>query len=262
MHSLLYILAIVFYLTVATHFWQRKEATTWTRILLPAALLLHGFLLYESLFSAGGLNLGLTNAVSAIFWLTALIYVVTNLSHQLQNLQAFILPIAALCVLVQWVFPEQHVLAYSSDPLFKVHLTIAFAAYSLLTFAALHALLMAAAERTLHRKPSMLNIPSFPPLMAMEKLLFQIITIGFVLLTLTLLSGMAFDEQLHNRAFVFNHKTVFTIISWFIFGALLYGHRKHGWRGKVAIRWTLSGFVVLFLAYVGSKFVLEFILHR
>jgi ABC-type uncharacterized transport system permease subunit len=121
---------------------------------------------------------------------------------------------------------------------------------------------MAAAERTLHRKPSMLNIPSFPPLMAMEKLLFQIITIGFVLLTLTLLSGIAFDEQLYQRVFVFNHKTVFTIISWFIFGALLYGHHKHGWRGKVAIRWTLSGFVVLLLAYVGSKFVLEFILHR
>jgi ABC-type uncharacterized transport system permease subunit len=219
-------------------------------------------LLYQSLFGTGSLNLGLTNAVSAIFWLTALIYQITNLRHQLQSLQAFVLPIAALCVLLQWALPEQHILTYSSEPLFKLHLTIAFAAYSLFTFAALHAVLMTAAERTLHRKPSMLNIPSFPPLMAMEKLLFQMITLGFVLLTLTLLSGIAFSEQLFHRPFVFNHKTVFTIISWFIFATLLYGHHRHGWRGKVAIRWTLSGFVVLFLAYVGSKFVLEFILHR
>lgn len=266
MHSLLSFIVIAFYLAVAAHYWQSKESTAWTRGLLPSALLLHGVLLYETLFagigSNGGLNLGLTNAVSAIFWLTALIYQVTSQRHQLQSLQAFVLPIAALCVLLQWMLPEQHILTYSGEPLFKLHLTIAFAAYSLFTFAALHALLMAAAERTLHRKPSMLNIPSFPPLMAMEKLLFQIITLGFVLLTLTLLSGIAFSEQLFHRVFEFNHKTVFTIISWFIFGGLLYGHYKHGWRGKVAIRWTLSGFVALFLAYVGSKFVLEFILHR
>ena len=262
MHSLLSFIVIAFYLAVAAHYWQRKEATVWTRILLPAALILHGVLLYDTLFGGGGLNLGLTNAVSAIFWLTALIYQLTNLRHQLKSLQAFVLPIAALCVLLQWMFPEQHVLSYSSDPLFKVHLAISFAAYSLFTFAALHALLMAAAERTLHRKPSMLNIPSFPPLMAMEKLLFQILTLGFVLLTLTLVSGIAFSEQLFHQVFQFNHKTVFTIISWFIFATLLYGHYKHGWRGKVAIRWTLWGFVALFLAYVGSKFVLEFILHR
>jgi ABC-type uncharacterized transport system permease subunit len=262
MHSLLSLIVIAFYLAVAAHYWQGKAATAWTRGLLPSALLLHGVLLYTTLFSVGGLNLGLTNAVSAIFWLTALIYQVTNLRYQLQSLQAFVLPLAALCVLLQWALPEQHILTYSADPLFKVHLTIAFAAYSLLTFAALHALLMAAAERTLHRKPSMLRLPGFPPLMSMERLLFQIITLGFILLTLTLLSGIAFEEQLHQRAFMFNHKTVFTIISWLIFGALLYGHHKHGWRGKTAVRWTLSGFVVLFLAYVGSKFVLEFILHR
>ena len=96
----------------------------------------------------------------------------------------------------------------------------------------------------------------------MERLLFQIITLGFILLTLTLLSGIAFSEQLLNRAFVFNHKTVFTLISWLIFGALLVGHHKHGWRGKTAVRWTLAGFLVLLLAYIGSKFVLEVILGR
>jgi ABC-type uncharacterized transport system permease subunit len=82
------------------------------------------------------------------------------------------------------------------------------------------------------------------------------------LLTLTLVSGVLFSEQLFHQAFRFNHKTIFTFISWLIFGSLLVGRWKYGWRGRIAIRWTLSGFGVLFLAYVGSKFVLEFILKR
>ena len=135
-------------------------------------------------------------------------------------------------------------------------------AYSLFTFAALHALLMMVAERNLHRQSTFLKVPGFPPLIAMETLLFQVIGVGFVLLTLTLLSGILFSEQLFHTPLQLTHKNVFTIISWLIFGGLLTGRRIYGWRGRTAIRWTLSGFVVLLLAYVGSKFVLEVLLHR
>ena len=122
--------------------------------------------------------------------------------------------------------------------------------------------LMMMAERRLHLKSSLFQMPDFPPLMPMEKLLFQTITLGFILLTLTLVSGIAFSEQLFHKPFVFNHKTVFTIISWLIFAALLAGRYFQGWRGRVAIRWTLSGFGTLLLAYIGSKFVLEILLGR
>jgi len=262
MHSLVAIL----YLAVAAQHWRGSSPTAlinvFLRVALPIALLLHGWLLYQSLFGLGALNLGLPNALSALFWLTALIYWLVSLRHQLHSLQAFALPFAALGVVIQRLWPETHVLPYADQPLFKVHLTIAFLAYSLLTVAALHALLMAVAERTLHRKSSLIKLPSFPPLIAMERLLFQIITLGFSLLTLTLVSGVAFSEQLFHRAFTFNHKTVFTIISWMIFAALLAGRHFHGWRGRTAVRWTLSGFGVLLLAYVGSKFVLEILLGR
>jgi len=258
-----YLLTAAIYTTVAALYWRRTAiATPWSQTAVCTALAIHGWLLYRSLFVAGGMNLGLANALSAIFWLTALIYWIANLRHDLHRLQAFVLPPAALFVLLQWALPESHVLTYAGEPLFRLHLAIAFAAYSLFTFAALHALLMAAAERALHRKPSLIRLPDFPPLISMENLLFQIITAGFLLLTLTLASGVLFSEQLFHKAFQFNHKTVFAFISWLIFAALLFGRWKHGWRGRTAIRWTLSGFGVLLLAYVGSKFVLEFILHR
>ena len=258
-----YLVTALIYLSVSALYWRRTEITSmWPQLAISVALAIHGWLLYRSLFSEEGMNLGLTNAVSAILWLTALIYWGTNLRHDLHRLQAFVLPPAALSVLLQWALPETHLLTYAHSPLFRLHLAIAFTAYSLFTFAALHALLMAAAERALHRKPAFIRLPDFPPLIGMEKLLFQIITIGFILLTLTLVSGALFSEQLFQQAFRLNHKTVFSFASWLIFGGLLAGRWKYGWRGRTAVRWTLSGFGVLLLAYVGSKFVLEFILHR
>jgi ABC-type uncharacterized transport system permease subunit len=258
-----YLAVALIYLGMAALYWRRTSIVTfWPRVATSVALALHGVLLYRALLLPEGLNLGLTNALSAILWLTVLIYWGTHLRHDLHRLQAFVLPPAALCVLLQGALPEHHVLTYADSPLFRLHLVIAFTAYSLFTFAALHALLMLAAERTLHRKPSLIRLPDFPPLIGMEALLFRIITIGFVLLTLTLVSGVVFSEQLFQQAFRFTHKTVFSFAAWLIFGGLLAGRWKYGWRGRTAVRWTLSGFGLLLLAYVGSKFVLEFILKR
>ena len=256
-----------FYAAVAFDFWRNGKVkpsadhAPWHHVAIAIGLLLHGVLLAKSLF-AGGFNLGLTNALSAIFWLTVLIYWIADFKRELHSLQAFVLPPAAGFVILQKLFPETHMLPYADQPAFMWHLVIAMLAYSLFTFAALHALLMAVAERSLHRKPTLIRLPEFPPLIPMEKLLFRIITLGFVLLTLTLVSGIVFSEQLFHQALKLNHKNVFTIISWLVFAALLIGRHQYGWRGKTAIRWTLSGFGILLLAYIGSKFVLEVVLGR
>ena len=262
-----YIITALIYMLVAADYWRGTKTSAsgkslrWHSAMIAVGLVLHGWLLYGSLFSAG-LNLGFSNALSAIFWLTVLIYWLTDFKHHLHSLQAFVLPPAAFFVLLQKLLPESHLLPYADQPIFMAHLVIAMLAYSLFTFAALHALLMAAAERNLHQKPALIRLPDFPPLMVMETLLFRVITIGFVLLTCTLISGILFSEQLFHQPMKFNHKNVFTILSWLIFGGLLLGRFIYGWRGRTAIRWTLSGFVLLFLAYVGSKFVLEILLHR
>jgi ABC-type uncharacterized transport system permease subunit len=105
-------------------------------------------------------------------------------------------------------------------------------------------------------------LSGLPPLLTMEALLFRLISIAFVLLTLTLASGVLFSEALFGQAFRVDHKTVFAFVSWFLFGGLLVGRRLWGWRGRLALRWTLAGFVALMLAYVGSRFVIEVVLHR
>jgi ABC-type uncharacterized transport system permease subunit len=260
-----YIVVVFIYLAVAVTFWRgaktvvSEQSLQLHSTLIALGLLIHGWLLYQDIF-ANGFNLGFFNALSLIFWLTVLIYWLANLKHKLTSLQAFVLPPAALFALLPAFAVSNHYL--NIQPLLMAHIGIALIAYSLFTFAALHALLMTIAERSLHNKPTLIKLPSFPPLMVMEGLLFRVITIGFVLLTFTLISGMLFSEQIFGKPMQFTHKVVFSFASWVIYGWLLFGRHQYGWRGKKAINLTLIGFVLLLLAYVGSKFILQVLLNR
>ena len=229
-------------------------------LLVPLGL--HTWLLARAAFAPDGLHLGVGNAVSAILWLTVLIYWLGNFFYRLDGLQALVLPVAAFAALLPGVLPSPHPLPNTALVVFKVHLLIAMLAYALFTIASLHVALMALLERRLHDGSLPRALQGLPPLLAMEALLFRIIWAGFLLLTLTILSGVVYSEELFGKAARFNHKTVFGVLSWLIFAALLGGRHIYGWRGRVAVRWTLAGFLMLVLAYLGSKFVLEVVLGR
>lgn len=229
-------------------------------VLVPLAM--HGWLLGGALFASDGLHLGVADAVSAILWLTVLIYWLGNFFYRLDGLQALVLPLAAAAVLLPALTPPTSSLPNTALWAFKAHLLISMLAYSLFTIASLHVLLMALLERRLHDGTVTQVLQKLPPLLTMEALLFRIIWAGFVLLTLTLASGVIFSEELFGKPAQFNHKTVFGLLSWLIFAALLAGRQVYGWRGRMAVRWTLAGFLTLVLAYIGSKFVLEVLLGR
>ena len=229
---------------------------------LLAPFALHSWLLSESMFGGTGMVLGVGNALSLILWLTVLIYGLGSLFYRLDGLHALVMPAAAAAVMLPVVFPSSHALANTETLAFKAHLLISMAAYSLFTIAPLHVMLMALIERRLHAGNLPAALQNMPPLLTMETLLFRIIAAGFVLLTLTIASGVLFSEELFGKPARFSHKTVFGVLSWLIFGALLGGRVIYGWRGRTAVRWTLAGFLTLVLAYIGSKFVLEVILGR
>lgn len=92
--------------------------------------------------------------------------------------------------------------------------------------------------------------------------MFQLIVAGFLLLTGTVVSGLFFSEQVFGRPLRLNHHTVLAIVAWLVYGVLLVGRWRLGWRGRTAVRWTVTGFVLLVLGYFGSKFVLEVVLGR
>jgi ABC-type uncharacterized transport system permease subunit len=275
MSGSLHFLAFLLYSTLGLIFWRSvwrpasaeiaqhaTEASATGRLAILVPLALHGALLYPSLFPGAGLNLGVGNTISAISWLTVLVYWLASFRYNMECLQTMVLPGAAICLLLPLVFPEAHAIPHTELPLFKVHLLISLLAYSLFTIAAVHTVLMALAERRLHGHVLSQILGKLPPLLTMEALLFRIITVGFILLTLSILSGVMFSEELFHKPLQFNHKSLFALLSWGIYAALLGGRQIYGWRGRTAILWTLAGFAMLLLAYIGSKFVLEVILQR
>ncbi len=279
---LLHAITALLYLALGLHFWRTRwrphgeaavevsRIAAWERVAILAPFALHSWLLYSSLFAAAELRFGFSQALSVMLWLTVLIYWVESLVYELQGMQALVLPLAAVSALLPAIYPGAEGGAYTQSFEFRLHLLLAMLAYSLFTIAALHATLMTVLERRLHGGAlagpagGQLAGPwtTLPPLMTLEALLFRILTLGFVLLTLTLATGFVFSEELFGKAVRFNHKTVFGILSWVIFAALLIGRYAWGWRGRKALRWTLAGFAALLLAYVGSMFVLEVILGR
>ena len=224
-------------------------------------LAIQAWILYNILIVGSSLNLGFVYSISLILWLTVLVYWIARFFYPLANILSLVLPLAAIGVLLPELFPDVSALAPTSW-MFDAHVLVAMLAYSLFTIAALQAVLMSFVEKRLHHATLPNILKNLPPLLTMETLLFRILGVGLVLLTLTLASGMLFSEQIFGKPWQFSHKVLFGFISWGVFTVLLFGRTFKGWRGRTATRWTLSGFGFLVLAYLGTKFVLEIILHR
>ena len=251
-----------------------KRSTQTVTLIL--ALFSHAMLWHEQVFTPEGLRFGFAHVISISCWLVALVTWLESLQNPVVVLEAFFYPVAALAAIMPGWFTGSLMGVYINSVWFKLHLAIAIGAYGLMTIAAAHAVLMSFQEKHLHSPAMRVAGPGshtdsnafkhwldkLPPLLVMERLLFRMVLLGFVFLTLTLISGVAFSEEWFHKAMRFDHKTVFAIISWLIFAALLLGRFVYGWRGKTALRWTMGGFVTLLLAYVGSRFVLEVILKR
>jgi ABC-type uncharacterized transport system permease subunit len=268
-----HVVSSLLYAVLGVHFWRTRWRETklpllntpmqpWERAAIFGALVVQGFGLYEGLFSAGGMRFSFSFALSLMLWLAVLFYWAESFRSRMDGLQPMVLPLAALAALAPALFPQLREVANAGAWGFQLHFLTAMLAYSLFTLSALHAVFMGFAERKLHQRAVTTSLASLPPILTMEALLFRMILVAFCLLTLALVSGVIFSEAIFGKAMAFDHKTLFAFASWGIFAALLVGRRVYGWRGRIALRWTLAGFMVLFLAYIGSRFVAEVVLGR
>jgi ABC-type uncharacterized transport system permease subunit len=270
---LLHALIATVYALLAFHFWRSRwrpaggnpgtvPLRAWERIALACAAVLHGGLLMNDMFGSDVFRFGFAQALSAMALLALIFYGVESLFYPLEGVPAMVLPPAALCAFLPAFFPGLEMPARSATPAFAAHIAIAMGAYAFIAIAAVHAILMVVIERRLHAPGRRAPSVGLPPLLTMERLLFQMLAAGFVLLTLTLASGVVFSEEIFGRALRFDHKTVFGVLAWLIFAVLLLGRQVYGWRGRAALNGTFAGFGMLVLAYIGTRFVLEVVLGR
>ncbi len=221
--------------------------------------MLHAVHLYPQTFTMHGLNLNFYNALSIVLFLIAVLTLIISITKKIELLGLFVLPLVAVGIALTILKPEIAASASNIRGL-QLHIVTSLFAFSTLMIAAVQSILLFAQDQRLRKHNLDGIMHAFPPLHDTERLLFQTISIGFVLLSTALASGFLFLENMFEQHIA--HKTILSISAWVVFAFLLWGRWQFGWRGQVAMRWTLSGFGFLILAYLGSKFVQELILHR
>jgi ABC-type uncharacterized transport system permease subunit len=223
-----------------------------------AAITAHGILLYPAIITPAGLNLGFVYAASLVALTSAFLLAVSTFFQPVGNLGIVVFPVAAVSIGLLLGWPGQRLVTNSSWQL-ETHILSSLLAYSILALAVFQSILLSIQDRHLRNRQPGGFIRALPPLAVMESLLFQMIATGFALLSLALVTGFLFLEDIFAQHLV--HKTTLSIIAWFVFAILLWGRWRFGWRGQTALRWTIGGFIFLMLAYFGSKFVLELVLN-
>ncbi|QWD66447.1 inner membrane protein YpjD [Polynucleobacter sp. MWH-Aus1W21] len=249
---------------------ESRLSTALVQAAIFVILVIHGAQLHDSVFTPEGFVFGFAQDLSLIAWVGLAFYWFQSWFLPISSLRWMALMFALFCAFLPNLFPGVLISPKAvSDPWFKGHFVVATVAVGLLSLAAMHAMLMSVQDRALHRQLAIIPngrlahwLEDLPPLMTMESLLFNLLYVGFTLLSLTVFSGLLFSQTLFGKPLVFDHKTIFALVSWVLFAGLLLARWRVGLRGRAAIRWVLSAYTALLLAYVGSRFVLEVILQR
>ena len=255
--SIIIYLTSTFFILKELRFKQTHKVSVYLAWL---AAMTHAIYNTSIFFQPGGINFSFFNTASLITFIIVLILLIATLSKPVEKLGIAIFPIAALTICMNFLIPVKAQLLQTRGLPMDIHILSSIVAFSLLNIAAFQAVLLAIQDNKLKNHQTNLLIQSLPPLQTMESLLFQIIGTGLFFLSISLLSGFFFIEDLFDKHLA--HKTFLSIFAWLIFSSLLVGRLHYGWRGQSAIRWTLIGFILLLLAYFGSKLVLELILNR
>ena len=224
---------------------------------LLAAWLLHGATLAWGLLGDAP-RFGFAPALSVTAWLVLTVYAVERQMFPQLRARWALAGLGAAAVLLALVFPGTP-LHVSSSPWLSLHWALGVAAYGLFAAAAVHAWLL---QRVEHSMRNAAEPQAGLPLLTLERLTFRFAAAGFVLLTATLAAGIFFSELIYGRPWRWEHKTVFSVLSWFAFAALLLGRLRFGLRGRRAVNFIYVGSLLLLLAYVGSRFVMEVVLGR
>lgn len=230
------------------------RSRTLTLLLAGSALLLHCWVAWQRTGLPDTLNLEFFSALAVSAAGVVLLLLVLSLTGDADYLGLVVYPLAAISVLMSQISVTR---STPANPAVDLHVLLSLMAYTVLALAAVQALLVAVQRRLLHHhKPSLLR--ALPALDRTESLMFSLLGAGFLLLSLSLASGFAYLEDMFAQHLV--HKTVLSTLAWLIFAVLLAGRLWRGWRGRRVVHWTIGGFIVLLVAYFGSKLVLELVL--
>lgn len=258
------LMAFVFYIAAAS--WQGlallrrvPPRDLLVRGLGSLAALLHALIAVGLILHEGSLLPGFSTSAVLATGIAVIVLLGASLFKPVLNIATALFPFAGVVLLLGIEMPTP-TNESGMTPGIALHAVSSALAFAVLAIAALQAILVGIQNKALKHHRIRGVVQSLPPLTTMERVLFEMIWAGLVLLTLSIASGVVFLEDMFAQHLV--HKTVLSLVAWLVFATLLLCHHRLGWRGMRAVRWTLTGYIVLLLAYFGSKFVLEVLLTQ
>lgn len=255
------IAAVILYAAGLNFRWRKRQQTLPSRASLAitlGALICHGVASYGLLITDSGLDLSVVPVSTLVAFILVAVVALANVRLPVENLYLGLFPISIVVLIAA------NLIEPGGDPIntlssnLILHILLSLAAYSVLMMNACQSIFLAIQERHL-KHPGEATYTILPPLETMERLHLVMLWVGLGLLSASILSGFLFLEDIFARE-VF-HKLVLTSLAWLIYVVFLSGHYLYGWRGMTAVKWSLSGFTLLLLGYLGSKFVLEYLLN-
>jgi ABC-type uncharacterized transport system permease subunit len=265
-HDASLLIAIGLYLAATLLLYRSilRQARSWRNASVACAFAgaaAHAAAQLEHWLIAGLPDVGFLNLLSLCALVIVLMLCFSVLARDsLYDASLVALPLAVVALVLEWAVPSPGLLVEITSTGTAVHIVTSVLAFGLLSIAGVYALFVVFIDHFLRRHHLNPLVRALPALDVLERLLFQLIGTGFVLLTLSLASGLAFVSDLFAQHLA--HKTLLSIIAWLVFGLLLWGRWRYGWRGRKAVWLSLAGIILLLLAYFGSKLVLEVILDR
>lgn len=265
MDSLIAIVAVILYVlaiaTIVPGLSKQAHIKAKTVFFSAAfALVFHAWLLYGLIHhDTTGQNLSMLNVASVVSFIISLVMSLAMLKTRLWFLLPVVYGFSAISILASNFLPGAFITHFEDKPGLLLHISFALLSYAILSIAALYAIQLAWLDYKLKTKKATAVNPNLPPLMKVERQLFNIILIGNGLLTFTLLSGYLFLDDMFAKGVA--HKSILSLVAWVIYSILLWGHYHKGWRGKKVTWFAIAGATLLTLAYFGSRFVREIILN-
>lgn len=221
------------------------------------AVCLHFWLAVQTSYVQHGFNFSVASMTLWVSALVVFIYIIGTSIHPIRSLGLVTLPMAISNILFSLLWGDNITLIAYQTPVFFWHIGLSIAGFTVLALSALQSLVFAVQEHGIKQKRFQFVINILPPIQTMERVLFELIWLGFILLSIAIILGAIYNYQTLGSVFSFNHHNLLAMLSWCVFVILLYGHHIKGWRGIHAVKWTIVAFILLKLGYFGSKLVTE-----
>ncbi len=264
-----YVAALAMLWQYTTHSEKHTSTLRSTVIIVTViGIIFHAIELYIRVINSQdpspGFSMSLGHSISLVALVVTTIFVLISMARATVNLGLAILPTAVLALLAgRWLNPGHEAISIA-HPGFEWHIVLGIITFSLLSLAFAQSLLILVQEKQLksHKPPqSGISLISLPALQSMETLLFQILWLGFVVLSITLALGILVNRSEYGIVLLFNHHIVLTLLTWLAYAILLFGRHFFGWRGRQASIYTIICYSLFLVGYFGPRIVRELIIN-